>query len=295
MKPNLFIIGAPKAGTTSLAYYLDQHKDVVVANPKEPNFFCKDITRNYCSANSLQEYVSNCFPNNYLDYKIVCDASVSSLYSKNAVDEIIKFNPQAMFIVMLRHPIDIVSSLHQQLVNARQEDILNFETAWYIQEKRLTGKEIPASCQMPLALQYGEFGKIGYQLDRLYKKVNKEKVKIIFYEDFSINTFGELESVLDFLGLSINQEIDLTIKNESSGKKSYSLDALVYFISKIKLFLGVKKSFGILKGIERYNFSTQKRKPLSKVFINKFKIYYKDDIKLLEKITKRDLTNWYQY
>ena len=39
MKVNTFIVGAPKAGTTSLHYYLNQHADVSMSSVKEPNFF----------------------------------------------------------------------------------------------------------------------------------------------------------------------------------------------------------------------------------------------------------------
>ncbi len=37
--PNLFIVGAPKGGTTTLWRYLDQHPDVFMSPEKEPNFF----------------------------------------------------------------------------------------------------------------------------------------------------------------------------------------------------------------------------------------------------------------
>ena len=40
--PNFFIIGAPKCGTTSLQYYLEQHHDVFFA-PKELHFFGEDL------------------------------------------------------------------------------------------------------------------------------------------------------------------------------------------------------------------------------------------------------------
>jgi hypothetical protein len=41
--PNLFIVGAAKAGTTSLYQYLSQHPAVYMCPIKEPNFFAKDI------------------------------------------------------------------------------------------------------------------------------------------------------------------------------------------------------------------------------------------------------------
>ena len=39
-QPNFFIVGAPKAGTTSLYTYLDQHPQVYMSPLKDPNFFC---------------------------------------------------------------------------------------------------------------------------------------------------------------------------------------------------------------------------------------------------------------
>src|SRR5689334_11010359 len=40
--PNLLVIGAPKAGTTSLHSYLSQHPDVSMSIPKELRFFWRD-------------------------------------------------------------------------------------------------------------------------------------------------------------------------------------------------------------------------------------------------------------
>ena len=42
MLPNLLIIGATKAGTTSLHHYLDQHPEIFMCKRKETNFFAKD-------------------------------------------------------------------------------------------------------------------------------------------------------------------------------------------------------------------------------------------------------------
>ena len=45
MKVGIFIVGAPKAGTTSLHYYLNEHPEILMSSVKEPNFFSdKEIT-----------------------------------------------------------------------------------------------------------------------------------------------------------------------------------------------------------------------------------------------------------
>ena len=42
-RPNLFIIGAAKSGTTSLHYHLAAHPDVFMSEPKEPGHFVPEI------------------------------------------------------------------------------------------------------------------------------------------------------------------------------------------------------------------------------------------------------------
>ena len=44
-RPNLFIIGAPKAGTSSLYDYLSGHPDIYMSPVKEPFYFATDFQR----------------------------------------------------------------------------------------------------------------------------------------------------------------------------------------------------------------------------------------------------------
>jgi hypothetical protein len=47
IKPNFFIVGAAKAGTTSLYYYLNQHPEIFLSPLKEPNYFSSDINPDF--------------------------------------------------------------------------------------------------------------------------------------------------------------------------------------------------------------------------------------------------------
>ena len=53
--PNLFIIGAPKSGTTSLYQYLKSHPNIFMCTPKEPHYFSDDIN-NISIVKTLNEY-----------------------------------------------------------------------------------------------------------------------------------------------------------------------------------------------------------------------------------------------
>src|SRR4051794_22949210 len=47
--PNFFLVGAAKAGTTSLHHYLGQHPSVYVSPIKEPHYFADEVRPdNFC-------------------------------------------------------------------------------------------------------------------------------------------------------------------------------------------------------------------------------------------------------
>ena len=56
-KPNLFILGAPKCGTTSIAYYLNQHPEIFVSPYKEPHYF--NLDSEYRFTFSEKQYLEN--------------------------------------------------------------------------------------------------------------------------------------------------------------------------------------------------------------------------------------------
>ena len=47
-KPDFFIVGALKCGTTSLYEYLRQHPEVFMSRIKEPHFFGRDLPHWCC-------------------------------------------------------------------------------------------------------------------------------------------------------------------------------------------------------------------------------------------------------
>ena len=42
-RPNFFIVGAPKCGTTALSEYLREHPNAFLCQPKEPHYFATDF------------------------------------------------------------------------------------------------------------------------------------------------------------------------------------------------------------------------------------------------------------
>jgi hypothetical protein len=55
VKPNFFIVGAPKCGTTALYEYLRPHPNIFMPKVKEPHFFAKDLGT-YPFIKTLEDY-----------------------------------------------------------------------------------------------------------------------------------------------------------------------------------------------------------------------------------------------
>ena len=100
-KPNFFIVGAPKAGTTSLYHYLDQHPEVFMSQIKETNFFSieeiksQGLFYNEEKIKSLDQYL-NLFKD-VSNQKAIGEASVSYLFYNSVPTKIYKFNPESGF------------------------------------------------------------------------------------------------------------------------------------------------------------------------------------------------------
>jgi hypothetical protein len=201
-KPGFFMLGAPKCGTTALASYLATHPLVQVSEPKEPNYFCKDL-RVGCRVASDEEYLATFFPG--LDESkahVAVDASVWYLYSGIAVDEILRFQPDARFLVMIRSPVDMAYSLHSMLHFMGQEDVFDFTRAWELQDARRQGRFLPADRWIDAQLlQYHAVCSLGSQLERLYRKVDPARVHVELQDDMRKDPRGVYARVLNFLGV----------------------------------------------------------------------------------------------
>ncbi len=158
-RPNFFILGAPKCGTTSLASWLSAHPNIFMSTPKEPRYFNTD----YAAPDrprSLEKY-EQLFAEATPKHKAVGEATTGYLRSEKAVPAILKYAPSARFIVCLRNPIEMVQSVHAQLVKKGTEIEVSFERAWALQEVRRRGYSIPKTCHDSKVLLYGQACTLG--------------------------------------------------------------------------------------------------------------------------------------
>ncbi len=116
-KPNLFIIGVAKAGTTLLANYLSGHEAIFMAEMKEPDHFSAVEIENeqlYYNTKPIREIEQyEALFEGGKDMKYRGEASVSYFFYKNVSEKIKNYSPNAKLILLLRDPIERALSHYQ--------------------------------------------------------------------------------------------------------------------------------------------------------------------------------------
>ena len=298
-KLNFFLIGAPKCGTTSLYNWLKTHPQIFLSAEKEPNYWNFDhqnrIVKNFEEYESLFEEATD-------EHLIVGECSTRYLVSEEAVSHILEYNPEAVFVVLLRNPIEAVCSWHNHLIFNGMENVKSFEKAWSLQERRKkTGKPLSILNKEPKMLYYGEMYALGKQLKRLYEKVPKERVHLIFFEDIKNHSSKVYREILQFCKLDDDQKRDFEVFNPSKIRRYRMFFEILlrkmanferpHFTKKIIKSFGSKKCFGFL--IDK-NSRRKKWSPSSEKMKRKLVNYYREEIKLISVLSGRDLRHWLQ-
>jgi hypothetical protein len=300
-RPNFFIIGARKSGTTAMAEYLSGHPQIFMSSPKEPNYFADDLpgARAVCSAAhylSLFQYAPE-------RAQILGEASTIYLFSQTALANILNFNPDAKILVMLRNPVDFVYSLHSQHLYTCEEVETDFETAWHLQVSRAQGEQIPASCREPANLQYRQFALFGEQIERVQALVPPEQLKVILFDDFKTSTRAVYQEILAFLGVADDGKTEFPVINEQKRNRNPTLSRLIKrmrklyrnenarFLLKFKYLLGLER-ISIIDRLTQANVQKNTQPPLSPQLRAQLQTEFAPDIAKLSQLIQRDLSRW---
>jgi len=299
-KPNFFIVGVPKSGTTAMSEYLGENPNVFMSHPKEPHFFADDFPMYKENLPDLDDYLA-LFDSATQENTAIGEASVYYLYSKIAITNILKFNPDARIIVMLRNPIELVQSMHAQLLWTLDENEQNFEKAWKLQQQRKQGQNIPEKCREPAFLQYGKLFLMGEQLERLFNIFPAEQIKILLFDDFKSNTAKSYKEVCDFLSVSNYDRKEFLKINERKSNvnsllASFTQRPPIFFVNLLTFLKKVFKikRLGVMKYVQSANAQKAEKKVLSNEFSSELYDFFSEDIALLEKLTGRKLDLWKQ-
>jgi hypothetical protein len=199
VKPNFFVVGAAKSGTTAMCDYLARHPDIFIPDEKEINFFGSDMPVRV--PRLTEEQYLAWFFSSAGDESRVGDGSVWYLYTRKAAEEIRTWAPDARILIMLRNPVDAMYSLHSQLLYNGDEVIPDFEEALEAEEDRKAGRRLPPKVSFPQMLLYREITRYADQVGRFLDAFGQDQVKVVLFDDFVADTASVYRSTLEFLGV----------------------------------------------------------------------------------------------
>ena len=293
--PNFIIAGAPKCGTTALYEYLQTHARVFLTNPKEPHFFADDLG-SHREAPTRDAY-NRLYAAATDEHQAVGEASVLYLHSSVALRRVHDEWPDMRLIIILRHPVDFLRSLHSDLVWVCFEDEPDFPRAWAMQDERRAGRCIPRLCQVPWLLDYRSLGQFSRHVARMLELFPREQIKLMLFDDLQESPQRVYTEVLEFLGVPPDDREAFPRVN--AGKRSrlawlaQCQTTVIQALPRSCLQFGKRLGLGRLsRTVMQLNSQPATSAPLTGDFRRQLVDEFRDDIDALAEMLGRDLSHW---
>lgn len=294
-KVNLFIVGAPKAGTTSLFYYLSQHAEIETSKLKEPMFFCTDLYKNK-EDKKLADYLS--LFNLHTDKKYLLESSTWYLYSTAAAKNIYDYNANSKIIIILRNPLDLLCSLQEFRLFTGREDSKSLEIAISKEPTRLNGHGLPKNTDLHKN-QYDYTGLIRFseQIKRYKSYFKDDNICILNYDDLKKSTSDVMNTICDFLKIERINMRDIKTDKKNTGKinksatfKKFTNNPPKIFRKFVRFFLSSDTRSKLYDYLVKIN---SKEKKTSRVEVSEeIKEIFDSEIIKLNLITKNQFRSW---
>ena len=211
-EPNFFIVGAPRAGTSSLWRYLGQHPEVFMTALKEPTFFCH--TRPPHGIATLEDYLAL-----FADargHKAIGEASPDYFASPESPGLIHGRYPDAKIIIILRNPVDRAYSLYRLSCSLGVERMSSFERALAREEDRLNSERFKE--KNPVfwrACIYFRAAFNSESIHRYQQLFSRERVHVLLLKDLKRRPIETMRAVYSFLGVDPQFVPDFDVRNKS--------------------------------------------------------------------------------
>jgi len=287
-RPNFFIVGHPRSGTTSLKAELNQHYDIFL-------YYAKSWKKNLgpfgfeSSFKDDEEFLEE-----FRDVKEkrIGQKSGDYLSCPWSAEKIKKFSPDAKIIMILRNPIDFMYSLHaSMLYRDTLEDIEDFEEALKMEEVRKKENSVTPLKYHPWLL-YRETVRYPQQVKKYFEHFGEENVKVIIFDEYIKNKSVVLRDILKFLDVDENFEIKHV--NTNAGRKYRSRKIHSVMMQNKFGIRGVLRNIpGIAKIYRKINHSEFKRKSLDPNLKKSLQMDLRNEIDELSLMLKKDLSYWY--
>jgi hypothetical protein len=300
--PDFLLIGAPKAGTTALHSALAAHPELYLSAVKEPKFFLTDgpPPARGGGPGDVQTYREHVWRRD--DYEALFDGAPPGalrgestpfyLYDRLAQGRIRRLIPGARLIVTLRDPVERAHSNWTHLWSAGLEPVGDFLRACEAEDRRV-------AAGWATFWHYTRLGRYGEQLDHLLTLFPREQVHILRYRDLVDAPATTLDGICAFLGVQPGVLSEVPRENVTAHPPTSLAHKTVSKVVRTAATAGrhVPNGTGmaLTRPLERLlQRGAGGRQPLTWHQRQAILPYFENDIRLLEKITEADFSDWLQ-
>lgn len=298
--PDFLIIGAPKSGTTALHAALATHPALYMSEVKEPKFFLTDgppPTR-VGGPGDIQTWREHVWRRS--DYEALfapatagqlrAESTPFYLYDTAAQRRIRELIPDAKMIAMLRDPVERAHSNWTHLWSAGLDPVGDFVRACADEDRRV-------AAGWAQFWHYTRLGRYGEQLEHLYQVVPQEQVLVLRYRQLVDAPVQTLDEICRFLGVPEGVVTEVPRENvtahpdESPGHRAVSsvIRAAAAASRHLPGTTGTRLTSPLERMLQR---GARPRQPLTWEQRQAVLPYFESDIRLLEKVTESDFSDW---
>jgi hypothetical protein len=272
MLPNFLIIGAAKAGTTSLYHYLRAHPDVYMTRVKEPRYYWHEGWSQVPAVRTREGY-ERLF-DGVTSQRAVGEASPQYLDSPTAPDRIKADLPDAKLIVSLRDPVDRAYSS-------------------YLGRLRSGNERSALGDAMRPGSYYCETSRYYPRLSRYFARFPRSRIKVILFDDLVADTRAVVKELFDFLAIDGAVDVDVaTAHNIGLVPRWPGVNSLVVRALDAVHEMLPSPMQGTGLGARVHRLILRPPDPLPVPVRRRLREYFRDDIASTGALIGRDLSRW---
>lgn len=299
MMPTFLIIGAGKAGTTSLYAYLKQHPDIFMSPIKESNFFAYEATKargaqldilkgRYWPVKSAEQY-HDLFRECSRE-RAIGEASPRYLTWPGTAQCIWDHVPDAKLIAILRDPVERAYSTYWMHVRNNREK-RTFSQAILDEERSMLNPEWKLG-----QMRYVQDGLYYENLSNYFELFDRRQIRIYLFEDLLHDATRLLSSIFEFLDVPEDFIPDVSVRHNVSG------------VSKTRILQPLLGKSRVTKAIRRFLPTALRepaealqnkwrdrqlvKPPMSSEIRSRLRERFRSDILRLQDLIQRDLSAW---
>lgn len=231
-RPNLFIVGGQKCGTTALAHFLSQHPEICLAEGKEAHVFDNpdflDEKGHVCITRDMLDKAYQAKFTHANDERYLCDATPIYAYWQPILSALAHYQPEAKLIFMLRDPVERAMS-HYTMERSRGLENRTMLQAFLREGGRLKKAQSNYHWNSPLRTHsYLDRGLFSRQWESITHYFKEENILLMHNDELRYQHQKALARVFQFLEI---QDVDIPAESVFTGR--YTSPSLAQRLAKL--------------------------------------------------------------